>query len=104
MKHNDNGDICLLNYCQYESICTISSINKEGEGGEEGDDVASILALGGKKCKPKEEMGGADALAEMVGETCDMDGMDEKVWIHLISQSMLKLRILWELKKISSLA
>ena len=38
-------------------------------------------------------MGGADALAEMVGETCDMDGMDEKVWIHLISQSMLKLRI-----------
>ena len=23
-------------------------------------------------------MGGADALAEMVGETCDMDGMDEK--------------------------
>ena len=44
-------------------------------------------------------MGGADALAEMVGETCDMDGMDEKVWIHLISQSMLKLRILWELKK-----
>ena len=26
-------------------------------------------------------MGGADALAEMVGETCDMDGMDEKVLI-----------------------
>jgi len=24
-------------------------------------------------------MGGADALAEMVGETCDMDGMDEKL-------------------------
>ena len=70
----------------------ISFINKEGEGGEEGDDVASILALGGKKCKPKEEMGGADALAEMVGETCDMDGMDEKVRIHFISESMLEQR------------
>ena len=62
----------------------ISFVNKGGEGEEEGDDVASILALGGKKCKPKEEMGGADALAEMVGETCDMDGMDEKVWSYLI--------------------
>ena len=71
----------------------ISFINKTGEGGEEGDDVASILALGGKKCKPKEEMGGADALAEMVGETCDMDGMDEKVWIKLISGSMLGNRV-----------
>ena len=61
-------------------------ISKEGEEGAEGEDVASILALGGKKCKPKEEMGGADALAEMVGETCDMDGMDEKVLTFLITK------------------
>ena len=51
------------------------------DGGEGDGDVASILALGGQKpkCRPKEELSGADALAEMVGETCDMDGMDEKV-------------------------
>ena len=36
-------------------------------------------------------MGGADALAEMVGETCDMDGMDEKVRIfNLLIWSWIK--------------
>ena len=47
-----------------------------------GDDIEGILALGGgaKKCKPKDDVSGADALAAALGsDTCDMDGMDEKV-------------------------
>jgi len=56
----------------------------EGEGGEggSGDDIEGILALGGgaKKCKPKDDVSGADALAAALGsDTCDMDGMDEKL-------------------------
>ena len=55
--------------------------NKTEEGEEEGDNIESILAPSDKKpiCRLKEELSGADALAEAVGETCDMDGMDEKV-------------------------
>lgn len=51
-----------------------------------GDDIEGILALGGGKCKSKDEEGsgdelsGADALeAALGGGTCDMDGMDEKL-------------------------
>ena len=52
----------------------------EGEDGGEGD-VEDLLSLGGNKgkCRPKEELSGADALAAMVEDTCDMDGMDGKV-------------------------
>ena len=55
--------------------------NKTEEGEEEGDNIESILAPSDKKpiCRLKDELSGADALAEAVGETCDMDGMDEKV-------------------------
>ena len=58
--------------------------NKTEEGEEEGDNIESILAPSDKKpiCRLKEELSGADALAEAVGETCDMDGMDEKVLYH----------------------
>ena len=59
-------------------------------GGEEGSgsgDIEGILALGGGKCKSEgsgegsgDEMGGADALAAALGaQTCDMDGMDDKL-------------------------
>lgn len=51
-------------------------------------DIEAILALGSKKCKSKaddadgsgdeEDLNGADALAASL-ETCDMDGMDEKL-------------------------
>jgi len=63
----------------------------------DGDDIDSLLALGGegKKCKPKkessdedgsgsgdgpEEESGADALADALGaQTCDKEGMDPKI-------------------------
>ena len=53
-----------------------------------GDDIEGILALGGgaKKCKPKDDVSGADALAAALGsDTCDMDGMDEKVNKYCLS-------------------
>ena len=65
---------------------------EETEGTGSGDDIGDILALGGenKKCKPKssdsessgdeDEASGADALAAAVGQqSCDKEGMDEKV-------------------------
>jgi len=78
------------------------TVETDGSGSGDGDDISDILALGGetKKCKPKaakeeeeegsgsdsgsgsgdEEMSGADALAAAVGsDTCDKEGMDEKV-------------------------
>ena len=43
-----------------------------------GDDIEGLLALSGK-CSKGGEMGGADALAAALGDTCDMEGMDDKV-------------------------
>merc|ERR1719508_295011 len=62
----------------------------EDDGGSgNGTDIDSLLALGGdggQKCKPKSKgdgndtVSGSDLLAEAVGEqTCDKEGMDEKV-------------------------
>ena len=35
------------------------------------------------KCRPKDDISGADALAAMLPQTCDMDGMDEKVSVNI---------------------
>jgi len=75
-----------------EEECEVEETDGSGSG--EGG-IDDILALGGekKKCKPKaksdsedgsssgdEEMSGADALAAAMGaETCDKEGMDDKV-------------------------
>lgn len=53
---------------------------EEVDGSGDGDDIEGLLALSGNKCKAKEgDMSGADALAAMVGGSCDTEGMDEKV-------------------------
>jgi len=63
---------------------TASSTSEEEEceivedAGEKGSEVEDILALGDKKCKKKEGLSGAAALAAELFE-CDMDGMDEKL-------------------------
>ena len=52
---------------------------EECEEGGSGDDIESLLSP--SKCKKKDEMSGADALAAALGGgSCDTEGMDEKVW------------------------
>ena len=47
-----------------------------------GDDIEGLLALSGK-CSKGGDMGGADALAAALGDTCDMEGMDDKVIVFV---------------------
>merc|ERR1719175_387335 len=83
-EDSGNGDEDMEEECETE----------DGDSGSgSGDDLDSILALGNTKCKPKsssgdsddgsgsgeDEVSGADALAAAVGDTCDKEGMDEKV-------------------------
>ena len=51
---------------------------EECEEGGSGDDIESLLSP--SKCKKKDDLSGADALAAALGGgSCDTEGMDEKV-------------------------